>query len=67
MDIEKQLKEVILNVTINKSMLSSLFNAKARELSRKSVSGDKFAEGRYSETPEYMSAYEFAGIRDLRS
>lgn len=67
MDIEKQLKEVILNVTINKSMLSSLFNAKARELSRKSVSGDKFAEGRYSETPEYMSAYEIAGIRDLRS
>lgn len=60
-------KAAILNVTINKSMLSSLFNAKARELSRKSVSGDKFAEGRYSETPEYMSAYEFAGIRDLRS
>ena len=67
MDIERQLKEVILNVTINKSLLSSLFNAKARELERKSVSGGKFTDGRYSETPEYLSIYELAGIRDLRS
>ena len=67
MDIGRQLKEVILNVTINKSLLSSLFNAKARELNGKSVSGGKFTDGRYSETPEYLSVYELAGIRDLRS
>lgn len=66
MEIAKLLKEVIINVTINKSLLSALFNAKARELNRTSVSGRKFEEGRYSETPDYLSAYEIAGIRDLR-
>lgn len=67
METAKLLQELIVNVTINKSMLSALFNAKARELNRKSVSGEKFTDGRYSETPDYLSVYELAGIRDLRT
>lgn len=67
MEMAKLLQELIINVTINKSMLSALFNAKARELNRKGVSGEKFTDGRYSETPDYLSVYEFAGIRDLRT
>ena len=47
METAKLLQELIVNVTINKSMLSALFNAKARELNRKSVSGEKFTDGRY--------------------
>ncbi len=67
MEVAKLLKEVIVNVNVNKSLLSSLFNTKAKELNRESVSGKKFEEGRYGETPDYLSAYEIAGIRDLRN
>lgn len=65
-EIARLLKEVIVNVTINKSMLASLFNVKARELNKESVSGKKYAEGRYAETPDYLVEYEIRSLRDLR-
>ena len=67
LEIAKLLKELLINVTINKSLLSSLFNAKLRELNGESVSGKKFSEGRYAGTPEYQISYEVRGLRDLRN
>lgn len=57
-DIAKLLKELIIDVTVNKSILCSLYNERARALNKESVSGKKFAEGRYAETPDYLSDYE---------
>ena len=65
-DIVKLLKEIIVNETINKSLLCSLFNTWVPELSGKDVSRKKFQEGRYSETPSYLSDFEIQGLRELR-
>lgn len=66
MEVVKLLKEVIINATINKSLLSSLYHAQEAALNRKVLSGAKFTEGRYSETPEYLTDYEIQGLRELR-
>ena len=66
MEVVKLLKEVIINATINKSLLSSLYHAQEAALNRKVLSGTKFTEGRYSETPEYLADYEIQGLRELR-
>ena len=65
-DIAKLLKELIIDVTVNKSILCSLYNERARALNKESVSGKKFAEGRYAETPDYLSDYEIRSLRSLR-
>lgn len=65
-DIVKLLKEIIVNETINKSLLCSLFNTWVPELSGENVSRKKFQEGRYSETPSYLSDFEIQGLRELR-
>lgn len=65
-DIIRLLKEVIINETINKSLLCSLFNTWVPELSGENVSRKKFQEGRYSETPSYLSDFEIQGLRELR-
>ena len=51
---------------MNKSILCSLYNERARALNKESVSGKKFAEGRYAETPDYLSDYEIRSLRSLR-
>ena len=65
-EIIKLLKELIIGVTINKSMLCSLYNERERALNKESVSGKKFSEGRYAETPDYLSDYEIRSLRGLR-
>lgn len=65
-DIAKLLKELIIDVTVNKSILCSLYNERARALNKESVSGKKFEEGRYAETPDYLSDYEIRSLRSLR-
>lgn len=64
--IVKLLKEIILNATINKSILCSLFEAKSLELNHERVNAKKFTDGAFRDTPEYLSAYEFRALRDLR-
>ena len=64
--IVKLLKEVILNVTINKSILCSLFETKNIELSGENVSHKKFKDGAYRDTPEYLINYEIKGLNDIR-
>ena len=65
-EIIKLLKELIIGVTINKSMLCSLYNERERALNKEGVSGKKFSEGRYAETPDYLSDYEIRSLRGLR-
>lgn len=64
--IVKLLREIVLNAIINKSMLSSLFNAKKMECDGFSVPSDEFEQGIFSDTPEYLEEYEFEGIKGLR-
>lgn len=65
-EVVKLLKEIIVNVTVNKSMLSSLFNAKSSEYNGQAVSGKKFNDGAYRDTPSYIEDYELRALRDLR-
>ena len=60
------LKEIVLNEVINKSMLSSIFNATALGLNGEEVSGEKFEQGYYSSTPEYLEDFELRGLKSLR-
>ena len=59
------LREAVLNVTINKSILSSLYNLKSREI-EKTKNAKPFDSGLMSDTPEYLERYEAEGIRNLR-
>lgn len=56
-----------INVIINKSLLSSLFNEKLNELNREQVSGKKLEQGEYAETPKYLEDYEIEELKDLRN
>ena len=60
------LREAVLNVTINKSILSSLFNEKSEELAKDRDRANRFDSGLMSDTPEYLERYEAEGIKKLR-
>ena len=66
-EIIRLLKELILNVTINKSILSSLFNEKNFELNGIKIPVTKFSKGAYASTPEYMEEFEINGLRKIRN
>ena len=60
------LKEIIINATINKSLLCSLFEARSLELNGERVSGKNFKEGKFRDTPQYLAAYEMRALQKLR-
>ncbi len=62
--IIRLLKEIIVNETINKSILCSLFQIKNLELNQKVVSGKKFEEGYYRDTPDYLIQYELKALKE---
>ena len=59
------LKEIVLNVTINKSILSSLYHAASAGLMGVKLK-ENFQSGLLSDTPEYLERYEAEGIKNLR-
>lgn len=59
------LKEMIVNVTINKSILCSLFQVKNLEVNQKGINGQKFEQGYYRDTPSYLMYYELKALKDL--
>lgn len=63
--VTRLLRETVLNVTINKSILSSLFNAKILEYNGCRVRDD-FSQGLMSDTPDYLNSYEVAELKKLR-
>lgn len=63
--IIRLLKEMIINETINKSILCSLFQARNLEVNQKSINGQKFEEGYYRDTPNYLVHYELKALKEL--
>lgn len=64
--IVKLLKETVLNVTINKSILSSLFHGKSLEYKGCKVDAENFENGLISDTPDYLYEYELEGLKKMR-
>lgn len=64
--IVKLLKETVLNVTINKSILSSLFHGKSLEYKGCEVDAENFENGLISDTPDYLYDYELEGLKKMR-
>lgn len=64
--IIRLLKETVLNVTINKSILSSLFHGKCLEYKGCKVDANDFADGLKSDTPDYLNDYEIEGLKKMR-
>ena len=62
----KLLKETVLNVTINKSILSSLFHGKSLEYKGCQVDAESFEKGLISDTPDYLYGYEVEGLKKMR-
>ena len=64
--IVRLLKETVLNVTINKSILSTLYHVKDFELDGLKVDKRMFEDGLMSDTPDYLTDYEIRGLKSLR-
>ncbi len=60
------LKETVLNVVINKSILSSLFHAKEYDNKGLRIDNEQFSGGQMSDTPDYLYDYELDGLKKLR-
>lgn len=63
--IVRLLKEIVLNETINKSMLSSIFNACKEGYNGETVSGKEFEAGGYAGIPDYLESYELKGLKSI--
>ena len=63
--LTKLLSETILNITINKSILSSLYNF-ISEISQDEEIVKKLNGGLLADTPEYLEQFEAEGIKNLR-
>ena len=59
--------ETIMNMNINKAILSSLFEAKRLELMHKPVSAEAFATGCFQDTPNFAIDYELRTLRSLKN
>ena len=64
--LTRLLRETVLNVTINKSILSSLFNFISEKYSGEQGIIQKFNNGLLADTPEYLEKFEAEGIKNLR-
>ena len=64
--LTRLLSETVLNITINKSILSSLFNFISDKYSGEQGTIQKFNNGQLADTPEYLEQFEAEGIKNLR-
>ena len=63
--LTRLLSETVLNITINKSILSSIYNL-ISETSQGEEIIKKFNDGQLADTPEYLEQFEAEGIKNLR-
>lgn len=63
--LTRLLSETVLNVAINKSILSSLFNFISEAFQGEEII-KKFNDGQLADTPEYLEQFEAEGIKNLR-
>lgn len=59
-------EEVLLNATLNKSMVASLFNEKTKRLGGQTVKPDSFERGVLSATPPYLAEHERMVLNRIR-
>ena len=64
--LTRLLSETVLNITINKSILSSLLNFISDKYSGEQGTIQKFNNGQLDDTPEYLEQFEAEGIKNLR-
>lgn len=64
--IIRLLREINVNININKSLLSSLFNAKELEVNGSRIKGPRFTQGAYGETPSYLKGFETRGLMSVK-
>ena len=64
--LTRLLNETVLNVAINKSILSSLYNFISDKYSGEQGAIQKFNNGLLADTPEYLEQFEVEGIKNLR-
>ena len=64
-EVVRLLQEIIMNTTISKSLVCSLFNAKSAELNGKPPSAIKFDSGAMRDTPTYMTKYEIDRLNEM--
>lgn len=64
MEIVYLMEEVVLNETLCKSMICSLFNERVIAL-EKTASGELLKKGELRDTPEYLENYERYAIKEL--
>ncbi len=57
-EMVRLLQEIVMNTTISKSILCSLFNAKSSELKDKPIPVEKFDSGAMRDTPTCLTKYE---------
>jgi len=60
------LQETVLNATINKSILSSIYNFLSEKYASDRELIKDFNTGLLADTPEYLGSYEAEGIKRLR-
>lgn len=63
--LTRLLRETVLSVTINKSILSSLFNFISEKYSDEEIV-KRLNNGLLADTPEYLEQFEAEGIKNLR-
>ena len=64
--LTRLLSETVLNVAINKSILSSLYNFISDKYLGEQCIIQKFNNGLLADTPEYLEQFEAEGIKNLR-
>ena len=60
------LKEMVMNVNINKSILSSLFRAKEYDNRGLRINNEQFVKGLMSDTPDYLYDFEIDCLKKMR-
>lgn len=64
--IIKLLRETVMNVVINKSILSSLYRAIGNLNRQCGISNELYEQGLLSDTPEYLENFELQQMRKLK-
>lgn len=64
--IVRLLKETVLNVTINKSILSSIFHDLKQVNKVLEIDCEKYEQGLLCDTPDYLNDYETEGLKKMR-
>lgn len=60
------LKEMVMNVIINKSILSSLFHAREYDNRGLHVNNEEFVDGLMGDTPDYLHDFEIDCLKKMR-